>query len=114
VGEYEESEAPKNHVFNVADGILWLYQSIDRNSGVRKMQVVTMRGQAPLPGLHTLRITKDGLEIFPRIMQRLETVARPRPTARLSTGVAGVDEMLGGGIPCLGLAPRLRSPPDQA
>jgi hypothetical protein len=34
-----QSEAPKNHVFNVADGILWLCQSVDRNSGVRKMQV---------------------------------------------------------------------------
>jgi circadian clock protein KaiC len=99
VGEYEESEAPKNHVFNVADGILWLYQSIDRNSGVRKMQVAKMRGQAPLPGLHTLRITKDGLEIFPRIMQRSAKLDRPRPNTRLSTGVAGLDEMLGGGIP---------------
>jgi circadian clock protein KaiC len=35
VGEYEESDAPRNPVLAVADGILWLYQSIDRNSSKR-------------------------------------------------------------------------------
>src|SRR6266699_612684 len=65
------------------------------NSGVQEMQVAKIRGQAPLPGLHT---TKDGLEIFPRIMQRSAKLDR-RPDTRLSTGVAGLDEMLGGGIP---------------
>jgi circadian clock protein KaiC len=100
VGEYEESDAPKNPVFTVADGILWLYQSIDRNSGVRKLQVAKMRGQAALPGLHTMRITKDGLDVFPRIMRRApELDQRARPKKRLSTGVPAVDQMLGGGIP---------------
>jgi circadian clock protein KaiC len=99
VGEYEEREAPRNPVFTVADGILWLYQSIDRNSGVRKLQVAKMRGQAPLPGLHTMRITADGLDVFPRIMRRAAEPERTAPKKRLSTGVAAVDEMLGGGIP---------------
>jgi circadian clock protein KaiC len=99
VGEYEEGDAPKNPVFTVADGIVWLYQSIDRNSGVRKMQVSKIRGQAPLPGLHTMRITADGLDIFPRIMRRGPMPDLPRPKKRLSTGVEEVDEMLGGGIP---------------
>ena len=31
-------------MFTVADGILWLYQAVDRNSSVRKLQVVKMRG----------------------------------------------------------------------
>jgi len=62
----------------VADGILWLYQSIDGNSGVRKLQVAKMRGQAPLPGLHTMRITGDGLEVFPRILRRNSEPDRKR------------------------------------
>jgi circadian clock protein KaiC len=33
---------------------------------VRKMQVMKMRGQAPIPGLHTFRITDDGVQVFPR------------------------------------------------
>jgi circadian clock protein KaiC len=39
VGEFGESDAPRNPVFSVADGILWLYQSIERNSGVRQLKV---------------------------------------------------------------------------
>ena len=99
VGEYEVGDLPKNPVFTVADGILWLYQSIDRNSGVRKLQVAKMRGQAPLPGLHTMRITEDGLEVFPRILKRNNEPDRKHPSHRLSTGVVDLDEMLGGGVP---------------
>jgi circadian clock protein KaiC len=99
VGEYDEGDSSRNPVFTVADGIVWLYQSIDRNSGVRKIQVAKMRGQAPLPGLHTLRITSDGLDVFPRIMRRNPDLDRVRPAKRLSSGVAELDQMLGGGIP---------------
>ena len=42
VGEYVTAENEENPIFTVADGLLWLYQSVDRNSVVRKMQVVKM------------------------------------------------------------------------
>lgn len=99
VGEYLESEIADNPVFTVADGILWLYQSIDRNSAVRKLQVMKMRGAAPLPGLHTMRITGDGVQVFPRILKRVVETDNPRPKTRLSVGVPTMDAMLGGGIP---------------
>jgi len=108
VGEYQASEAEKNPVFTVADGLLWLVQSVDRNSMVRKIQVMKMRGQAPIPGLHTFRITSDGVQVFPRVIvgAGAEQRARPavagakrQPRERLSVGVKGLDEMLGGGIP---------------
>jgi len=98
VGEYAESDLEDNPVFTVADGVLWLYQSVERNSVVRKLHVVKMRGQAPLPGFHTLRITDAGLQIFPRILKR-PAIEAPRPAERLSTGVVEIDDMLGGGIP---------------
>src|SRR5471030_962750 len=66
IGEYVEGELRDNPVFTVADGLLWLYQSIERNSIVRKLQVVKLRGQESVPGLHTFRITEDGLQCFPR------------------------------------------------
>ena len=77
VGEYQPSEAEKNPVFTVADGLLWLVQSLDRNSMVRKIQVMKMRGQAPIPGLHTFRITSDGVQVFPRVIVGPEQRARP-------------------------------------
>ncbi len=96
LGEYTEEEQ-RNPVFTVADGILWLSQATDRNSVVRKLQVVKTRGRAPMPGLHTFRITDNGLQIFPRIPeQTLKRAVQKRD--RLSTGVPGLDEMIGGGV----------------
>jgi circadian clock protein KaiC len=96
LGEYVADEQ-RNPVFTVADGILWLMQSTDRNSVVRKLQVVKTRGRAPMPGLHTFRITGDGLQIFPRIPE--QTLKRElRKRERQPTGVPGMDEMIGGGI----------------
>ncbi|HXU23404.1 MAG TPA: ATPase domain-containing protein, partial [Tepidiformaceae bacterium] len=42
VGEYSDAEAEDNPVFTIADGIVWLTQTADRNSVVRKLQVVKM------------------------------------------------------------------------
>ena len=97
VGEYLENEMQDNPVFTIADGILWLHQSVERNSSVRKLQVLKMRGQAPLPGLHTMRITDHGIQVFPRIIKRIAEADNPRPDRRLSTGVTALDEMMGGG-----------------
>jgi circadian clock protein KaiC len=105
VGEYQPEEGEQNAVFTVADGLLWLVQSLDRNSMVRKMQVMKMRGQAPIPGLHTFRITNDGIQVFPRVIGGVGEKAaavpgtKPEPRRRLSVGVKGLDQMLGGGIP---------------
>ncbi len=105
VGEYLPAEVERNPVFTVADGLLWLEQSLDRNSMVRKIQVMKMRGQAPIPGLHTFRITSDGIQVFPRVIvprkepQYPATGATRTPPERLSIGVKALDEMLGGGIP---------------
>lgn len=96
IGEYADQEA-RNPVFTVADGIIWLSQAVDRNSVVRKLQVLKMRGMAPMPGLHTSRITHKGVQVFPRIPERAGA-PRTRESARLSTGILGVDELLGGGV----------------
>ena len=98
VGEYLETDVNDNPVFTVADGILWLHQAIERNSIVRKLHLVKMRGQAGLPGLHTVRITDAGLQVFPRIIKR-PAAGGPRPNTRLSMGSADLDAMLGGGVP---------------
>ena len=97
IGEYAEEEQ-RSPVFTVADGILWLSQPIDRNSVVRKIQAVKVRGQAAMPGLHTFRITEDGVQVFPRIPEQQLDRKTP-PSDRLTTGVPGLDEMMGGGIP---------------
>lgn len=97
IGEYAEQEQ-RSPVFTVADGVFWLSQVADRNSVVRKLQVMKTRGRAPMPGLHTFRITDDGVQIFPRIPEQ-QRARRSSGQTRLATGVPGLDELMGGGIP---------------
>jgi circadian clock protein KaiC len=99
VGEYMPAERESDPVFTIADAILWLSQPADRNSVVRKLQIVKARGQAHMPGLHTFKITDEGLRVFPRIALPVREEDRATPRGRASTGVAALDEMMGGGIP---------------
>jgi circadian clock protein KaiC len=86
-------------VFTVADGLFWLYQQVERNSIVRKLQVMKLRGQASVPGLHTFRITDAGVQAFPRTFGLTGRRDAARERRRLPSGIPGLDAMLGGGIP---------------
>lgn len=97
IGEYHERDL-REPAFTVADSIIWLSQESNRNSVVRRVQVVKARGTSPMPGLHTVRMTRAGVQIFPRTPELVGKV-HPRGTPRLSTGIAALDEMMGGGIP---------------
>ena len=99
IGEYSEAELRDNPVFTVADGLFWLYQNVERNSVVRKMQVMKLRGQATVPGLHTFRITDAGLQTFPRTFGLVGQAGQVKGGRRLSTGLGELDALLGGGIP---------------
>lgn len=96
LGEYGVEEQ-RNPIFTVADSILWLSQEVDRNSVVRKFQAVKVRGRAPMPGLHTFRITNAGLIVYPRIPEQTGKRKSQKRT-RMSTGIEGIDAMLGGGV----------------
>jgi circadian clock protein KaiC len=84
-------------VFTMADGLLTLTQRVSRNSMVRQTQVLKIRGNAPQPGLHTIRISEDGVKAFPRMLRPIEEAQGTVWHELISTGVAGLDEMLGGG-----------------
>ncbi|HZX71759.1 MAG TPA: ATPase domain-containing protein [Rhodanobacter sp.] len=101
IGEYF-NEADANPVFTVADGLIWLRQSVQRNSMVRKLEVRKMRGQPTLPGLHTFRIDAAGMHVFaPAAVPGAVPVdfAATGAAARLGMGIDRLDEMLGGGLP---------------
>lgn len=101
IGEYLANEADQNPIFTVADGIIWLSQQLQRNALARKIQVVKIRGQKQRSGLHAVRISRAGLEVFPRMIPvaRKGEFKPPVSKQRLSSGVPVLDEMLGGGIP---------------
>ncbi len=97
LGEYRAEEVRANPAFTMADGLIALDQRLSRNSMVRQVQVLKMRGNAPQPGLHTLRITGDGVLAFPRMLTPVEEAQGQVSGELISTGIPGLDAMLGGG-----------------
>ncbi|MEY2466515.1 MAG: circadian clock protein KaiC, partial [Verrucomicrobiota bacterium] len=98
IGEYTDAEMRDNPAFTVADGLFWLTQNIERNSVVRKLQVMKLRGQGSVPGLHTIRITGDGLQAFSRTLGLIGKKPIPARRRLLSCGIPELDKMMGGGI----------------
>ncbi|VVN83250.1 ATPase domain-containing protein [Pseudomonas fluorescens] len=102
IGEYF-TETDTNPIFTVADGLIWLRQSVQRNSMVRKIEIMKMRGQPTLPGLHSFRISNAGIKIYAPAVNQIKTSKPferlPVLDSRLSMGVPDLDEMLGGGLP---------------
>src|SRR6185503_11779505 len=93
-------------VFTVADGVMWVSQQVNRSSVVRRLQIVKMRGMGSMPGLHTFRMSAAGVQVCPRTPETPDDIPL-KGSGRLSTGIAGLDEMMGGGMPSgdsLGLA----------
>jgi circadian clock protein KaiC len=80
------------------DGIIHLRRGISPGlaTGIRSIEIEKLRGSDYLSGLHPLRITGSGIEIFPH---RIETTGSTRPGQTLiASGIPGIDELLGGGL----------------
>jgi len=101
IGEYF-TEIDPSPVFTVVDGLIWLRQSVQRNYMVRKVEIMKMRGQPTLPGLHTFRITASGITVFAPASALAPTgseLAEQPLASRAMMGISGLDDMLGGGLP---------------
>jgi circadian clock protein KaiC len=98
VGEYDEQEIRDNPLFTVADGLVWLWQVAERNSVLRKLQIMKLRGQASVPGFHTIRIGDGGIQAFSRSLGLTGSKTKLSRRRQLSIGVPELDRMMGGGI----------------
>ncbi|MBC7659168.1 MAG: AAA family ATPase [Chitinophagaceae bacterium] len=98
IAEYSDSEIQNHPIFTVADGLFWLYQKVERNSIVRKMQIMKLRGQASIPGIHTIRLNESGMQIFPRTFGLTNTESHNPAPNRISLGIPELDALMGGGV----------------
>ena len=97
VGEYN-SEQPRDAAeFAVADAIIALSVKRVGEREMRVLRVFKLRGSDFADGEHTYRITASGLEVFPRLADRLDRSHYSLSAERVSTGVAALDELLGDG-----------------
>jgi circadian clock protein KaiC len=98
LGEDGGGDGSRQHpVFTMADGLFTMAQRVSRNSMVRQVQALKVRGNSPQPGLHTIRISNEGVQAFPRMLKPVEEAQGEVPRELISTGVPGLDQMMGGG-----------------
>jgi circadian clock protein KaiC len=90
-----------NPEHTLVDGSIELARHTGDMRTVRTLQVHKTRGSDHLLGLHHLTISDDGIAVHPRLEALLSEPTAPSeaPTGRVPIGVAGLDAMLGGGIP---------------
>jgi circadian clock protein KaiC len=98
VGEYNEDEIQRYPEFAIADGIVEFARHKRSNSDERYVRVSKLRGSSYREGLHAFRITGAGLEFFPRLVSPAFPRDYVASVERISTGIAGLDAMLGGGL----------------
>ena len=100
VGEYTAEEIATFSEFAIADGIIRLGNRRDELRAIREVEVLKLRGANVVTGGHFFEITGDGLAFFPRVRGPDGSFPEPEGLdARAPTGVAGLDDMLGGGLP---------------
>jgi circadian clock protein KaiC len=97
LGEDGDEPSRQHGVITMADGLFKMAQRVSRNSMVRQVQAVKVRGNAPQPGLHTIRISKDGVQAFPRMLKPLDEPQGEVSNELISTGIPELDRMMGGG-----------------
>lgn len=103
LGEYGPDESVSRAEFAVADGVIQLASERRELTSLRELEVLKLRGMAYVSGRHFFDIDHRGFLVYPRVKSP-DAPGGPAPAlpmARLSTGVAGLDALLGGGIPRL-------------
>ncbi|WP_245239853.1 RAD55 family ATPase [Methylobacterium variabile] len=85
----------------MVDGLIALSSRLYGRRAERDLEVRKFRGSGFLRGRHAFRITDDGIRVFPRIEARLRLPSRRDHVEgpALTTGLAPLDAMLGGGLP---------------
>ncbi|WP_426110769.1 ATPase domain-containing protein [Pseudomonas sp. DSP3-2-2] len=91
------TEALDKTVHSVAHGVIRL-EELNPNYGAerRRLRVVKYRGQKYRGGFHDFTIMADGIHVFPRLVAAEHRHQYPREV--ISSGIAELDSLLGGGI----------------
>jgi circadian clock protein KaiC len=98
LGEYTQDDIRTFPEFAVADAIVELARQPRSSRDERFLRVLKLRGSAYREGQHAFRITASGLELYPRLVAPRQPEKYVSSVDRISTGVHGLDDILGGGL----------------
>ncbi len=93
---------PASAEHTLVDGVIELQTFLFGRRAERRLQVHKLRGAGYMRGEHSYRITSDGIVVYPRteaLLTAPSTIADSVSGPPLTTGLAQLDRMMGGGIP---------------
>ncbi|HEY8526932.1 MAG TPA: ATPase domain-containing protein [Acidimicrobiales bacterium] len=94
LGEYTEADVGAAAEFAVADNVVFMALAQTGPRSRRVLEVLKMRGSDFASGEHGYRISRHGIEVYPRIADPLDpSVYDPEPV-RIPSGIAALDELL--------------------
>ncbi len=94
VGEYTREQAQLAAEFAVADAIISLSTKRSGERELRVLQVLKLRGSNFASGEHAYRISKAGLDVFPRLADNQDRSVYGLDEERQSTGIPALDQIL--------------------
>lgn len=94
---YSREQAVDTAEFATADAIIALDIKQMEEREMRILQVLKLRGSGFMSGEHTYRVTRAGLEVFPRMAEQQIGAGYEMSASSAATGIGALDELLGRG-----------------
>ena len=95
IGEYAHESMTELPEFAIADMVL---QFMKRSTNVREqrfLRVEKLRSSSSIPGMHAFTISKDGIEVYPRLLTpKGPPAGYADRLERVNTGIPGLDKMI--------------------
>ncbi|GAC1323826.1 MAG: serine/threonine protein kinase [Chloroflexota bacterium] len=83
---------------SVCDVIISLHRIVRGGGHRRELEVLKVRGAAPLAGLHPFVIDMRGVTVYPRLESLVPRNSDEWVVGRAAFGIAGIDDLVGGGL----------------
>jgi circadian clock protein KaiC len=98
VGEYSNDMMTELPEFAIGDVVLHMIKHAPNIREQRFLRVEKLRGSASIPGMHAFSISKEGIDVYPRLVSPTIIPTYTEHRERVSTGVAGLDAMIAEGF----------------
>jgi len=98
VGEYGSGQISVSPEAALMDGIIELFNKPIGLQDYRGLRVCKLRGSSYFEGEHSLRISSDGIKVFPRFVTPPIPIRYTPSQERVLTGISGLDKLLHGGL----------------
>lgn len=98
IGEYATEMTTDLPEFAIADAVLNLMKYSTNVREQRFLRVEKLRGSNSIPGMHAFSISKDGIEMYPRLLSPGVAPTYQPEVERVNSGIVGLDDMIDKGF----------------